>query len=326
MSENESEASAEASGEPPAVSVLDILYCDGRRIGAFLSQFDDLGVPTRVSVSESVQKARGRAFRFGVSGGVTGIGNASLNVERGPAAIGGQESETRDYDPLWANAFALLDYLESNSLISREPTGARIGQFVLATGSLAVMDLTLFRGIWSMPALRDAVKQGQEAATGLPSSVPQSSQQRKAERRLGSAAQAAKTQGEIAIDGALSLVGMLPHAIQVRVALPESGPVIWASLRDDAMVVSAADLVLKHGMAVAGEWSMMGILDALPDTDQTGALTQDGIDAALRSLALGDSAFGQMMFQMLPHLRPLLGRPFFAYGMTPLLIYRKISG
>jgi hypothetical protein len=98
MSQSGSEASEEASGERQDGSVLDILYCDTRRIGAFLSQFDELGVPTRVSVSESVQKARSRAYKLGVSGGIPGLGNASLNVERGPAMTSGQEAEARDYD------------------------------------------------------------------------------------------------------------------------------------------------------------------------------------------------------------------------------------
>ena len=100
MSPNESGASGGESDEPQSVSVLDILYCDSRRIGAFLSQFDELGVPTRVSVSESVRKARGRSYKFAVGGGLAGVGNANLNYERGPTETGGEKGESRDYDPL----------------------------------------------------------------------------------------------------------------------------------------------------------------------------------------------------------------------------------
>ncbi len=328
MSQSESAASGEASAEQRDVSVLDILYCDNRRIGAFLSQFDELGVPTRVSVSESVQKARGRAFKFAVGGGIPGVGNANLNVERGPATMGAAESESREYDPLWANALALLDYLETNELIARNLQHARIGQFIQVGGPLAVMDLTLFKGIWSMPAMRAAVMAGQQMAEAQQGSHAPglNRQQRRADQRRPSVADPAKDQAATLIDGVLSLVGMLPHAIQVRMAADDgSGAVVWASLQDSNMVVSAADLVLKHGVAVAGEWRMVGILDALPDEDPSGQMTQSGVDGLVRSMTVGDGAFGQMMLQMMPHLRPMMGRPFQAHGMTPLIIYRLIS-
>ena len=53
---------------------------------------------------------------------------------------------------------------------------------------------------------------------------------------------------------------------------------VWTSLKEDALIVSAADLTLKHGTAIAGTWNMLGILDALPDHNAAGELTVSGED------------------------------------------------
>ena len=225
---------------------------------------------------------------------------------------------------------ALLDYLESNELVVRGLAGGRVGQVTLVGGSLTLMDLTLFRGIWSLPAVREGVKQGQQMnaaqQAALPAATGSSRQQRRAEQRQGTGGGGAKLADDMAIDAMLAVVGMLPHTIQVRLVVGDGGgAVVWASLRDDAMVVSAADLVLKHGMAVAGEWKMLGILDALPDSDAAGNFTPEGIDGITRAVAMGDGPFGKLMLGIMPQLRTMLGRPFDAHGMTPLLIYRVIA-
>jgi hypothetical protein len=326
MSQSGNEVSEEESAELQSGSVYDFLYCDERRIGSFLSQFDELGIPTRVSVTESVQKARGRAFKFGASGGLAGLGNASINLERGPVTQGGQKGEQRDYDPFWANALALLDYLASNDLIYRELTAARIGQFVLATGALAIIDLTLFKGMYSLPAIRNAIL----ASTGIGSpSVPEHSgnrQHRRATRDRTPALRSHEAAQETALDGGLALIGMLPHTIQARLMTAGTNMTLWASLRDDGMMVSASDLTLKHGVSVAGQWNMLGVLDAFPDMDAEGNITPSGVEGIASASSLSDSPFGQMLDAMMPHIRPMLGRPYHAHGMTPLLVFREISG
>lgn len=325
MSKSENAASERVSDEQQSGSVYDFLYYDERRIGSFLSQFDTLGVPTRVSVSESIQKARGRAFKFGASGGVNGVGNASVNVERGPAVTAGAQSEQRDYDPFWANGLALLDYLETNNFLCRDLPSARIGQFVVISGALMIMDLTLFKGIWSLPAVRNAVLKS-AVADGVPEPAPpdhRSRRERRDERRGTATPQ--NSELENVIDGALALVGMLPHTVQARLAVDDIGTAVWTSLREEGLIVSGSDLTLKHGAAIAGKWSTLGILDAFPDVDAEGNLTQSGIDSALSIAALGDSPFELLMSQVIPHFRPMLGRPHKAHGITPLIIFREIE-
>jgi hypothetical protein len=83
-------------------------------------------------------------------------------------------------------------------------------------------------------------------------------------------------------------------------------------------------MFLKHGTTIAGEWAVMGVLDALPDLDSSGDVTESGIAGAIGTGAL-EGPFGQMMRTLIPIMRPMLGRPFKAYGITPLLIFRKVT-
>lgn len=100
---------------------------------------------------------------------------------------------------------------------------------------------------------------------------------------------------------------------------------MWCSLREDGLVVSASDLTLKHGVTVSGRWNMLGVLDALPEIDAAGNLTAEAVEAAQGNVLPSASAFGELMLQLTPAIRGLLGRPHTAYGMTPVLIFREIT-
>jgi hypothetical protein len=151
--------------------------------------------------------------------------------------------------PLWRNALTFLNYLDEASLIKRNAADARIGQFLLVKGSLVVMDLTLFKGIWQMPMMKNAILSGAninpQAASHL---APQNRQQRRSSGR-GSGHLTGIQKDTDSVDAGLSLIGLLPHAIQARLSVEGADQMVWTSLRDDSLVVSAADLTLKHGTA-----------------------------------------------------------------------------
>jgi hypothetical protein len=188
------------------------------------------------------------------------------------------------------------------------------------------MDLTLFKGMWQMPAIKNALFAGAIGERQIaPNSPSQNRQQRRSSKRSGDHSADVKSPYD-AMEGGLALIGLLPHAIQARLSINGTDQMVWTSLKEDALVVSAADLTLKHGTAIAGTWNMLGILDALPDHNAAGELTVSGEDSRTGSEKLADSPFGEMMNHIMPFLRPLLGRPFSAYGMTPILIFREVSG
>jgi hypothetical protein len=148
--------------DPKNDSVYDFLYYDRQRVGSFLAQFDNSGHLQQIIERETAQKATKRGFKINVGGGATVLGTGgqgNLGVERGPDLAGSEGSE-RIYDPIWSNALTLLDYLHGAELISRDITATRLGQFVIASGSLTVLNATIMRETWVSPKLLEvAIKQ-----------------------------------------------------------------------------------------------------------------------------------------------------------------------
>lgn len=117
---------------------------------------------------------------------------------------------------------------------------------------------------------------------------------------------------------------MLPHTIQARLIVNRDESV-WCSLREEGLVISASDLTLKHGVTVSGQWTMVGVLDALPEAGASGAPSEAALAEFGSSAAAGTAPFSELMFHLTPAIRGLLGRPFLAYGLTPLVIFRQIT-
>jgi hypothetical protein len=314
MSKNDKTASEKEPDAPKNDSVYDFLYCDTRRIGSFLAQFDDAGHLEKIINRDAVIKGARRGWKMNVGGGALG-GSGSVGLEVSPDTHGSESSE-RVYDPLWTNALAFLDYLDEAGLIKRNAADTLIGQFLLAKGSLSVIDFTLFKGIWQMQATKNAILSGANANV---QSLPQNRQQQR--RAASKVAPPSIQPDKDVVDAGLALIGLLPHAIQARLSVAGTDQMIWTSLREDALVVSAADLLLKHGTSIAGTWNMLGILDARPDGNEDGTTADNEASAA----TLANSPFLLIMKSIFPIIRPLLGRPFPAYGMTPLMIFREVS-
>lgn len=257
--------------------------------------------------------------------------SGNVAIARGGAAMEDQrtalerESLERTYDPLWTNARALLDMLDERGMICDGLQSARIGHFVKVSGLLAVTDLTLWKGLWSLPALKEVISENAAAEQKASHQLALAQLPNRGERRRAQATKPSfvpKSPMEHQIEAGLALVGMLPHTIQARLASGEG--TAWCSLRDDGLVVSASDLTLKHGITVAGKWTMVGVLDALPELDAAGNPTNAVIEEVTSSAALTASPFSDLMQQLTPAIRGLLGRPPQAYGITPLVIFRNV--
>jgi hypothetical protein len=219
----------------------------------------------------------------------------------------GKEAAERVYDPLWANALTFLDYLEDRNLVERQITRVRIGQFVLASGCLSILDLGTLKGMWDLPSVRKLLEAGAQNEQGMDQNRHERRRQH-LERRTTDKDSLPPT-AQIGLD----LITRLPHAIQARLTSDETS--IWCSLPENNLTVQSSDLALKHGSIIPGVWHMLGILDALPD----------GSEAAVKPQSLFEPIVN-IMEQLAPLTRQLLGRPPQAYGMTPLLIFRAVTG
>ena len=318
MSKNVEKASTKVLGEPPKASVYDFLYCDTRRIGSFLAQFDDSGHLERVVQKETATIGAKRGFKLGIGGGATlagtgGTGNAAFEIS--PEA-GSSEASERIYDPLWSNARTFLDYLDGAELLHRGLDGANIGQFILSSGKLALFDLSFLKIAWENPYLKRIILSSVSDNLGNQSDTNSGNRhERKRQDKLSGKA----TQPDPS-EGLLEFVKSLPHGVVS--SLSQNGENIWCNLNESFLVGQSSEILLKHGATVPGDWHVVGILDAIPE----GEIEPTSLQAMQKLIDVRSlGTLGAMIGALADPIRNMLGRPNTSYGITPLLIFREVS-
>jgi hypothetical protein len=301
MSKNDGRASGKGQGAASVDSVYDFLFYDARRVGSFLAQLSDHGPLQLLKTSEGVTEASTEGVNFAAELGLPGVGKLSAGTTSAPTKSGSESSE-RTYDPYWINALRLLDFLQDAQLLHRRLEQSALGHIVLIGGSMQVIDLSLFKGVWDMGYLRDMLS----AATGLDTTPFRGHRKHQAPSRH---------QGNSQADVIFDLIKSMPHVVQARLTTPGHANV-WCSLPSDGLVMDPAALLLKYGVQLSGTWHILGILDALPIVAPETEIS----DSADPQMMLGDlfSTFANPA-------RQLLGRPDGAFGVTPLLIFREIK-
>jgi hypothetical protein len=298
-------------------SVYDFLYHDARRVGSFLAQFDYFGHLQQVTSSETASKGTKHGYSLKIAGnapvpGVPDGAEGSITFGRDPAQSG-SEAQARVYDPLWTNARSLLDYLDERQLIQRDLTTARLGQFVIASGALSILNMEMMPKIWETTGIRDMwVRQSVENAKKQWQADPQIAALRASEK--DKVERAAIKIAETNALGAMQVLSKFPHSVQCTVTGTNFS--VWSTLTSEGMVGTVADLSLKHGTEIPGEWHLLGVLDAMPNPVQPQIpMANTGTPTHLGVLIKNLSNLG----------RTLLGRPPEAYGVTALLLFRDVS-
>lgn len=218
----------------------------------------------------------------------------------------------RVYDPLWANARALLDYLTQRNMVRNDIASAAIGQFVLVSGQLLLLDLAMLKSAWEKPPIQRLMKAGMNHQ--LKSSGRNREQRRAAEK-------SALSQGEAQFEVLVALLSMMPHAVQVR--LIGNNVNVWCTLEEGAIAGLSSNLILKHGALLGGSWNMLGVLDASPYDPEF--KNDDGEGEAEIFARIAETMVGALAARLGPITRTVMGRPPSAYGVTPLLIFRDVS-
>lgn len=294
--------------------VLDFLYNDSRRIGAFLSQFEPGHLQRFTQTKKADQGQRKESEKSG-KGSVPGFLEGRLAQTEETTSATGQGFE-RVFDPLWVNARAFLDHLSENDLIQSDLEQATIGQFVLVTGSLIISDLQMMRPLWDLPVVKEFIKHSAETddddeTQGL------NRQQKRAEQAKHRHAKG-QSQPPSEADLALAIFPHLPHSGQVHIVTDEFA--VWGPAAEGAMVSLMGDLVLQHGPKIAGEWSLLGILDARPFEIEEQMTPMEMVRTGMTM-----ENVSRVPLQLAPYIRQALGRPLLSYGVTPLLIYREVA-
>ncbi len=280
--------------DPGRSSVYDFMYHDARRVASFISQFQDYGVLTSVKAEVGAETTGTTIGSVGASGGIPLVGQATGNLSHNNAKKEADKLE-QSFDPLWRTAIHFLDYLASEELIVNRAEDARIGQFVRVTGSLAVFDMNNMQIAWKTKLIREA------ALNNFIANIHRNP--------LHNA-----KQHKDHVTAIFDFLKDLPHVVQMGIKTPEN--FFWGILSEVNLVTSSTDILLKSGGSLSGHWTVIGIIDSIPDdmNNQAGdTLGQLG-------------AFGELASGLAPVIRAAVGRPSAAYGITPLLILREVSG
>lgn len=296
-----SELAAEGSSAP---SVLDFLYHDGRRIGSFLSQFEGDGHLQTFTRTKDGTRGKKDASSHDVKGN---LGLASGTVQGGTETlIETAEGYSKVFDPYWANARAFLDHLSERGMIQRDLGSAEVGQFVLCKGWLSILDLAMFKDAWKLPSIQRKIREG----AGPSKKVSQMTAAEKHEHH----------EQKENTDLMLEMIQIMPHSVHATMITSGDTPqLLWCSLRDEYLVTPASDIVLAHGATMPGEWTVMGILNALPEYMTPEPVADDQAPGLMQSVV------GQVSKLIAPVVRLALGRPAAASAITPLLIFREVS-
>lgn len=279
-----------------ADSVFDFLYADLPRLGTLLTQFGDDGVLTELTrQTDDTTEA----------GGMLGPRWANLNSKDGA-----RKSLSRKFDPRWIVPLRFLDVAQG--MLHSDITTAALGQLVITEGAVGITDLGMIKTLWGDQFVRSTI-----AASIPQENIEAAMPNRQERRRQGQKTVATSRQPDMS-DFVGALLSMLPHAVQATLFTSDYQQ-LWGTLSPESINGSSADLLLKHGTAIAGRWHMVSILDALPATADPDPLQYYARE--IQKL----TPIGQILGNITPVLEAGFSRPILAYGVTPLIIMRKID-
>jgi len=269
-----------ARGQKEAVSVYDFLYVDARRIGVLLSQFGSDGLITELTRNTDTSSESG--------------GGIDLKLAKMDQKAGTKSGLTRRFDPQWLLPLLFLE--DTQDRLVRSIAKARLGQLVLVSGSLSILDLSSLTPLWDVPAIQ------QQIAAGMGNGAPAKKDRNRPDPAIK------------VVKDLLSIVKTFPHGIHGNLT-EETGLAIWSAFRQESLMVSSSDLLISQGSEISGYWHLVGILDAMPDESDNAQPTPSN-----------KTAIGNVVQTLAPIVRGLVGRPPQAFGVTPLLVFRTIDG
>ncbi|MEQ1930330.1 MAG: hypothetical protein ABL957_07325 [Parvularculaceae bacterium] len=257
------------------ISVYDFLYVDATRIRSLISQLHASGVPIDL---EETNKVEGELSGSGDVAGKIGVGDWKLleaNAE-GSGKLSGSLETKRRFDVQYTLPMSLLRLLTDQDIINREPREWRFGTIALFTGQVHLADISSVHGSW------DAIL---EAGSGLEGS---------------------------ALVEAKALLGNMPPS--VHGIFHKNSAKVWCNLLRENWVTPPSGITLSHGSHVAGDWSVLGTVDAL---------ASENVDKDYQPPVSG--ALYDVFRKVADGLREMMGRPDGCFGLSPLLVFRQVT-
>lgn len=195
----------------------------------------------------------------------------------------------KSFDATWSLPLNLLDLLDRDGYISRDISQCELGHIVLIEGTLSLLDIKLMQKLWA-------------PATQL------SASQTKTTHANKSVIQSQKSQTKLMGD----VLANLPSAVQVYVN-EKHGNLAWGTFKQEMFAGSSDDINMKYGGYVDGSWQILAVLDAKPS-----------YASDRESFVIPNELFN-VFANVIDQVREAVGRPYVAYGITPLMIFRKVG-
>jgi hypothetical protein len=183
-------------------------------------------------------------------------------------------------------------------MVRRSLIGCPIGGLLLISGDLFLVNMRSFEKTWG--AISTNVQVGAEP-------------NRKARRAAATRGESSATNFDA---GGLRVLGSLEQP--VFMILRSGKDRLWSTLDPNFLSGGSADLNLKHGLTVAGEWHMLSILDCHPGSGVISATEMGRLSGG------GDNTFSDSVISIWNEFRLVFGRPIDCYGVTPIVIMREI--
>ena len=290
-----------AQEEPHTNSVFDFLYSDKRRIKSWIAQIFPDGVLASHSRTSQTGGSKGNEIsgEIDASAGVSAL-VADAKVKGSAKAASKTDeiqssSHSKSFDTSWSLELDLLDKLDELGMIHRDIASASIGSLILASGVPKLIDVRFIQEMWDSAS--ELMHMDRKITNKNKTQV---ALEKKAMKDIG------------------SVFKKLPPTPQLYM-LDGDDNNIWACFDEKYMIVNPASLALMHGTIVKGKWHILGVLDAYPDSHENDSLAIEIEEQYPQNdFLVTFSEVAQMV-------RQLMGRPSVSYGITPLLIFRKIK-
>jgi hypothetical protein len=212
-------------------------------------------------------------------------------------AIDSQESVNHStehsFDPAWPMVLQTVDELIKRNLIHEPAEGIPVGALIKCSGILTVVDLKLLSSLWD-PLMTLFKQQSGDAAAAV------------ANGGIGDFVKAV----------ALPIVFQIMTTKAQSAGLDQDSLTAWGILRTENVVGSAETFALMNGGIVPGRHHVIGVLDV-------GTLGHEQQADAFTNFTPTNTY--ELMLGMQNLIRNIFGRPNYANGVTPLLIYRDVQ-
>jgi len=229
-------------------------------------------------------------------------GGVSFHLLKGDVSAEEAINHTQErlFDATWSLPINLLDKLSELNLIKRGVDGKTLGDIILIEGNMRVFDISFYQK--SLPFISQVM---------LNQAKSESKETKKSNKHINP--ENIEVADGMTFGMMSKLFEVIPNTLQVDF-VDEAQNNIWMTINRENFTINADDIPLKYGNGIPGHWYALGVIDAFPDNDQ--------------SNKLGDFPFHPLkdgLTQMLSGIQQLAGRDATSYGMTPLVIFRKIS-